>query len=136
VKKDKLSFPNQLTDLERRLRTQLDEKTFNEVARYLLMLEPLDHQDRRVEGLDAIAEFGDLTIDQIKKLSPELQNLGVLRKINKYDGKQKRQVVVGYESHLRKFFKNFPASQKEVFKQMRRKARYHDCPKCDYRIYV
>lgn len=134
MKKDKLSFPNQLSTLEQRLRDQLDEETFKQVARIILRLEPVP-EDAPIFGLKKIAEFTGYTVNQIAKWSPALQELKVLRRITKHDGNQRRPIVMAYKSHLRQFFQNFSPSMKQTLKEMRRRARYHDCPKCGHRIW-
>jgi len=136
MSKAKLRFPNRLTsNLERKLIAQLDEETFQEVARKLLRYETFPGDDL-VIGQEKIAEFTGYSKYQIARWSPALQELNVLRKTTKHDVNQRRPVVFGYKSHLREFFRYFSPSMKRTLNEMRRKAKHHDCPKCGYRIHV
>lgn len=128
-----LEFPNKLSDLEQRLRSQLDPQTFNQVATIILRLQPVP-DDKLLIGHNEIANFTGLSIHQVKRISRTLQDLHIAFKIRVHDGNQRRAKVCAYKAHLMDFMQRHSASSKDILRKMRRISRYGKCPHCGERI--
>jgi hypothetical protein len=73
--------------------------------------------EEELEGLQAIADYLGLTLDQIKYRSGELQEAGLLREKIKGKGRKRQEVLVGYGSELKAYLYIYPRPRLEMLRK-------------------